>query len=337
MLQQIDAGAVGTVLLETFVSTVLFGLTCHQVFRYFRMFPRDPSQLKKMVSILILLCLSNTIFSMHASYYYLVTKRSQAGYLGNTVWSLKLVMLISDLIAFVTRLFFIHRLFVVTRANLWLSTPVTVFTLTRIGFNIATFSISFLAINSVKSSRAVEAINKLSSGFAALSDTCISGCLSYYLWRTNNGTMEKNKLIDKVILYVVNAGVLSSAVSTAAFICTMSMSTRFASIGLVQLGGAMYANSFMTVVNSRKSLYSPPQAGSFQLGPNIPDDIVGLDLLDGNKIQWKTVVAIHITRETHTVIDNERPASELSMHAEGLDVSEFGSKEAEEYKSAFHQ
>ncbi|KLO13137.1 hypothetical protein SCHPADRAFT_379237 [Schizopora paradoxa] len=81
--------SMGVTLVGAYTSAILFGLTSHQVFRYFRMFPRDHFILQRLVLILWCLIAASSIFIMHQSYYYLVSRRLQINFLVRPVWSIK--------------------------------------------------------------------------------------------------------------------------------------------------------------------------------------------------------------------------------------------------------
>jgi len=63
----------GALLVGSFLATLLYGITSHQFFRYFRMYPRDEVSLKAMVGGLWFLDSVHLIFFMHTCYHYLVT------------------------------------------------------------------------------------------------------------------------------------------------------------------------------------------------------------------------------------------------------------------------
>ncbi|KAJ3015361.1 hypothetical protein NUW54_g1067 [Trametes sanguinea] len=71
---------IGSVLVGTFLTTLLVGMLMQQTFRYFRLYPSDPSYMKawrldsfSQVVLAVILQLVTTALIMHTSYYYLVT------------------------------------------------------------------------------------------------------------------------------------------------------------------------------------------------------------------------------------------------------------------------
>ncbi|KLO13136.1 hypothetical protein SCHPADRAFT_379184 [Schizopora paradoxa] len=88
------------------------------------------------------------------------------------------------------------------------------------------------------------------------------------------------------------------------------MRSKLISLAFTQAVGGVYLNSFMTVLHSRYSTYNASQIGSFDLGRD--SDPTGGELfsvalrnLNGVQSTGKkpNAFTIHITKETHTVID----------------------------------
>ncbi|KAH7921583.1 hypothetical protein BV22DRAFT_1132172 [Leucogyrophana mollusca] len=100
----------GALLIGSLIGTALFGLTLHQFFRYFRMYPGDPLRLKVMVAVLWALDSVHVIFIMHTCYHYLVSYYLQPLELLTGFWSLRLVIIINSVITTITHFFFAHRI-----------------------------------------------------------------------------------------------------------------------------------------------------------------------------------------------------------------------------------
>ncbi|KAI0634472.1 hypothetical protein C8Q77DRAFT_1209171, partial [Trametes polyzona] len=65
-------GFLGTILLATVFTTMFYGLSVNQAYRYYRMYPKDVPLLRGMVAILFVVDTVHTAFAIDASYYYLV-------------------------------------------------------------------------------------------------------------------------------------------------------------------------------------------------------------------------------------------------------------------------
>ncbi|KAI5118379.1 hypothetical protein M0805_005844 [Coniferiporia weirii] len=88
----------GAILIGSFVASALYGLTTHQFFRYFRMYPDDPSGLKSLAIVLWVLDTLHLILCTHSSYYYLVSHFLQPLTLLEGVWVSSLCFLTHSLL-----------------------------------------------------------------------------------------------------------------------------------------------------------------------------------------------------------------------------------------------
>jgi len=96
------------------------------------------------------------------------------------------------------------------------------------------------------------------------------------------------------------------------------MSSKLVSLALAHIVGEVYVISFMTILHSRRSRYSACQIGSFDLGnDSAPTGAFGMGQynIDGAQspklaLRNLNAFAIHITKETHTVVDNHEQSAE---------------------------
>ncbi|KAI0759592.1 hypothetical protein BD413DRAFT_596465 [Trametes elegans] len=98
------AGLIGTAL-----ALMLFGLTVHQVYRYFRLYPTDSVYMKTYVVVLLLVETFHIILSLHSCYFYLITNYLQPGAFLVPVWSVNTVPLATGVVAVLSQCFFAHR------------------------------------------------------------------------------------------------------------------------------------------------------------------------------------------------------------------------------------
>jgi len=305
----------GIALVGAYSSAMLFGITTHQVFRYFRMFPRDHFLIQRLVLVLWCLTTASTILVTHQSYHYLVSRRLQLKFLVLPVWSIKLLLLISGIPAIFIRTFLTHRLFILYRRSLWISLPLGMLASLGLGFCIATTVVAYRVNHLLVFSRAAEWSYDVTLVLAAVSDIITAAWLSRYLARNGKSYMNSETLLSTIILFGINAGWLVSALSTAAVICALSMSSKLVSLALTQIVGEVYVISFMTVLHSRRSRYSVSQIGSFDLGSDsVHRDLFGMGAgqfyTNGTQtprlaLQNLNAFTVHITKETHTVIDKQ--------------------------------
>ncbi|KAJ3005105.1 hypothetical protein NUW54_g4494 [Trametes sanguinea] len=89
--------SLGAFIIGTYISLMLYGLTLHQSYRYFRLFPKDLLLMRIIVVATLILETVHTALCMHTCYYYLVVNYSNPAALLEGVWSIRLMPLLTAL------------------------------------------------------------------------------------------------------------------------------------------------------------------------------------------------------------------------------------------------
>jgi len=250
-----------------------------------------------LVACLWLLDTICTMLAMHVCYNYTVSHHARPLALLEIVWSLRVVVFLSGLLAFITHLFFAYRVHKLSGHNALVSATIGVTAMIRIGFSTAAMVLTWVMPNFARFLSLYSAIVSCTFGAAALSDIAVTACLFYFLCASEKPFSSSDSLFDKFLVYVINTGLLRSLVAVTALICIVTMKSNLVFIGVFFILSKMYTNSFMAVLNARRHTYVPSQIGSFDLGRD-------LDLEANNKIRCQGNLAVHITQEYHTTVDN---------------------------------
>jgi len=184
----------GVSLIGAYASAMLFGITTHQAFRYFRMFSRDKFVIKRLVFALWCLTVASTILVMHQSYHYLVSRRLQLNFLVRTVWSVKLLFLLSGIPATVIRIFLAHRLHIIYKRKLWISAPPGILGFLGLGFCIVTTAMAYHDDRLLVFSSLTERYYDTTLALATISDIVTAVWLSIYLTRNQKNVPEFGEL-----------------------------------------------------------------------------------------------------------------------------------------------
>jgi len=285
---------IATSILGTLFATILYGLTSHQAFRYLRVFQGDPLYLKVLVTVLWILLTVSSISIMHLNYYYFVTKRSLPEFLQGAVWSVDAVIVTSCAITCASRLFFAQRLHILTTWKYFVSGPIAAAVFCR-----AALCIAYICrgLHMWGRSSVAESLYGTGLAISAVTDSAIAFMLSFYLAKGKRKFTSYDNNFDRVLTYTVNAGILASLFSLTTVICMYSTDSLLVTVALSHLTDQLYVNSVMTVMHCRQSPQKPSGIGSFGMGGQ--DDIPHGE----QKENSSKTVKIHITRETHTLID----------------------------------
>jgi len=91
-------------------------------------------------------------------------------------------------------------------------------------------------------------------GSAALCDTAIAASLSYFLHKKRTGFKRSDEIINYLIVFSINSGLATSLISVASLITYLVAQKLWIYTALCFLIGRLYANTFLSSLNSRQIL-----------------------------------------------------------------------------------
>ncbi|KAL1937411.1 hypothetical protein VTO73DRAFT_13747 [Trametes versicolor] len=246
--------SLGAWLLGTYCGLLLYGLLVYQIYRYISIYPNDPAVLKIWVSAILLVETLNTVFTVHSSYYYLVTWGGRSIIFNKPpIWTMNSIAITGPLAITISQGFFARRVYIMAPRFRMVVYVVTVLLLGFCGCFLALAVEAFKAKNFFAQSLPF-------SGYVAAGVVCImaadiqlTAVLIHVLRRSRTGLRRTDSLIDLLVLYAVSTGLLNCLVNVldlAFALCfpTTMIYTSF-SIALTKL----YGNSFLTALNTRQS------------------------------------------------------------------------------------
>ncbi|OBZ76374.1 hypothetical protein A0H81_03414 [Grifola frondosa] len=297
----------GAMLIGTYIATMIYGLTTHQTYRYFRLYASDGWGLKSTVICLWVLDSFSTALSLHYCYYYLVMNYFNPEGLLEAVWSVQLVVAISSLVTIIAHLFLIRRIYLLGH-NRVLTAAVTAIAIVRLGESnrvITTLSGAHLVCDpgfgfAVTIEASVSRVNvarwklynapisdsqihpgrvqKICGLYVAnfhrfslsvISDTFITIALCVSLHGTRTGYKWSDSLINILIVYTINTGLLTTMFTLATLICLVLMPKNLIYFGIFTVTTKLHPNSLLAILNSRRSIADRGaeafEAGSFGL------------------------------------------------------------------------
>jgi len=244
----------GALLIGVFVSAVLLGVTCTQVFYYYQTYTSDGILIKGTVFTLLILEALRNAFSMHAIYKYTILDYSNPKGLLAASWTAIMTVGISGAIVFVVHLFYVRRIYHISKKNIPLVILLSMLSLAHFGTSlevtIRSFHMKFFAI--LESSKDIENVDAVLA-LAVATDLIIAGSLSFYLHTSRSGVGSTNTLINKLITHAVNNGVLTSVASIVILILAAT-EVNLIFFAIFQIVGSLYTNPMMANLNSRQSL-----------------------------------------------------------------------------------
>uniref|UniRef100_A0A8H7XSB1 DUF6534 domain-containing protein n=1 Tax=Psilocybe cubensis TaxID=181762 RepID=A0A8H7XSB1_PSICU len=119
---------------------------------------------------------------------------------------------------------------------------------------VAAIELLLLKKHAMLTSGKVPTILRLSSAVAC--DTAIAGSLSYYLHTKRTGFKRSDKMINYLILFSINSGLLLSATSIGSLITYLLVPKLWVYTALCFLLSRLYATTFLSSLNSRQVLFN---------------------------------------------------------------------------------
>ncbi|KAK7018316.1 hypothetical protein R3P38DRAFT_3200682 [Favolaschia claudopus] len=245
----------GALLIGTLVSFSLFGLTSSQTYAYWSRFPNDSWRLKSVVGVVWCAEFSHTICIGMALYFMLITNYGHPERLLILPDSLLAAAFLGSLVALVVQVFFSLRIYALSKS---LYIPIICWGLSAFRFlppNIILFmyrhrpATDFLG----KFNRLFDAIWAAS----AANDILISGtCVALLYSRRHQGQGSTVAMVDKLIAWTIETGVVTSIASIILLIFFVKLPTTFAWLALFVVIPRLFSNSILASLNSRATLRS---------------------------------------------------------------------------------
>ncbi|OCH88848.1 hypothetical protein OBBRIDRAFT_794872 [Obba rivulosa] len=263
----------GALMLAMVFSSVLYGVTVLQTYQYYDGYTEDPTYLKIFVAALWVLDTAQLVTVIHSNWWYLIANYGDLAALDIVPVSLAIEVGMTISIGVLVQSFFAYRVWYTSGRHALI--PLTIICLT-----LATFSLGiFYAVNGQRNP-VVEEIAKITwATVASLScsmaaDFLITGSLVYHLHRQRSGLRRTDKLINVLIVYTVNTGLLTSLAAMCTIILSKTLVGTQWQVIPYFLISKFYVNSTLATLNAREKLRNMP-TGMSTSGPvelsHLPD------------------------------------------------------------------
>ncbi|KAI9069538.1 hypothetical protein FKP32DRAFT_1586768, partial [Trametes sanguinea] len=247
-------------------SSRLYGITTLQSFIYFQKYQNDTPSLKLMVAAIWILETAHTAFCMQVVYSYLVSNFGEFEYFLNINWGVGVTVITEVVISTLVQAFYVRRVWIMSNKAKFLTAFIAAITVCRIGFGIGSTILSYqfgdwISFRAHKSSLATVSGGL---GAAALVDVLVALTLSFYLTRGRSSWQKaSNSKINLIMLYAVNSGAITASASVLSVILYATQTDSLVFLGLVEIQGKLYANSFLGSLNARSHIRNKNNAAQY--------------------------------------------------------------------------
>ncbi|KAJ7787566.1 hypothetical protein B0H14DRAFT_3505315 [Mycena olivaceomarginata] len=206
-----------------------------QTFLYFQIFPMDTAPYKCLVAWIWLTDIAHTITVC------------------TTIWQYAVHIMLTVIATLNANLFYTWRIHKMSKYNWWITGPICLLCLTRtsVGFYVA----SSMLLTKTKTwenihthLKAAEVAGRTAS---ATTDVVISLARYYYLRDLKQGYMQTREMVDAVVIFTINDGLLSCATVITMIACLLSMPNNLIWIAIFFTLAKLFSNSILTTLNLR--------------------------------------------------------------------------------------
>ncbi|EKM49661.1 uncharacterized protein PHACADRAFT_214190 [Phanerochaete carnosa HHB-10118-sp] len=243
----------GATLVGTLVGVFLSGIVSAQVYMYTRVYSNDRIGVKCMVALVWVMDLLHTCLICVASWMDLVERFGDWD-LDRITWSVGASVALTALVTFLVHCFLIYRIYMISNGNLYLTAPLAVLAFFRLVA--ATISTSeMIRLSSYQGFvHQYGYVFTMGLGSAVALDIVITAAMCFYLRRSKSRFSTMNDVIDTLMLYTVETGMITCVTTIASLACWVTMRKNLIFLGLHFTISKLYANSFLAILNSRVTL-----------------------------------------------------------------------------------
>ncbi|KAF8179552.1 hypothetical protein K438DRAFT_2021603 [Mycena galopus ATCC 62051] len=240
----------GSMLLGVILSAVLYGISLLQSLFYFTRYQRDTWQLKALVASTVFLDTMHLCFVIHTVYYYLILNYHSHEALQGMVWSVSLEALPTGITAGLVQSFYAYRVWRMSNHNIFLTGIILLLVLACAGCGTVWVVLALQArtyVHLLKISPLTITINALSTS----ADIIITSTLCFMLHRTRPVYLGTETMINRLILFTINTGLLTSFCAVASLISLIVSPKTLIYASFYFCIGRLYSNALLASLNAR--------------------------------------------------------------------------------------
>lgn len=244
---------IGAILLGTITCIFLSGIVTLQVVLYSRFYTDDPPKFKVLVGSIWLLDILHTAMIAATNWDIFITNWGNNAILDHISWTLATTISITALMTFIVQCFFAYRVYAVSRHNL---IPATIIILAFLRLVAAAAStVEMIRLRSFDQfANDYEWIFTLGLTLSSVVDILITVTFCYFLSKSRTDYGRLRHMVDLLILYTIQSGMLTCIVTIATLICWVTMPHNLVFLGIHLCICKLYANACMATLNARRSL-----------------------------------------------------------------------------------
>ncbi|KAF9020211.1 hypothetical protein BDZ89DRAFT_1020304 [Hymenopellis radicata] len=241
----------GPMIIGFLMNACLFGTLTVQLYLYYEAFPEDRLFNKCLAYGIYIMEFVQTVLIMHDAFAMFGSGFGDVQAITDIHFEWFSIPTLSGLVAFVGQTFYAYRIYTFTKRRAF---PVVILAISLTssiaGFVAGAFTFEAGNLTRVNNRRLTTAVGVWCGG-AALSDTLIATCMTYYLLQSDTGFRHTHALISKLIRLTIETGSVTALVNITALVLFFALPGTMFQAGTALLIPKLYANMIFVVLNSR--------------------------------------------------------------------------------------
>ncbi|KAJ7636314.1 hypothetical protein FB45DRAFT_1055763 [Roridomyces roridus] len=246
----------GALELGVLISYLLFGVTTTQLYIYFTRFPEDDWKLKLLVAFVWTCEASHSACVGHTLYFYTISNFGNAERLVEAVpFTLDTAVLLASVITSAVQGFFAYRIYIVGGKRIILPGIFwgisTIRLIGCVGIFVTGVKMTSLPVYEMQIGWLMNSVWAVGSA----NDIGITISLVYLLFRQRNEIHKRTiPLVDKLIMWSLETGMMTSAWAFLTLIFFAAMGHNFVWLAIYITGTRVFSNSLLANLNGRSTL-----------------------------------------------------------------------------------
>ncbi|KAJ6613738.1 hypothetical protein B0H10DRAFT_2047340 [Mycena sp. CBHHK59/15] len=242
----------GPWLIGLLISSVIFGITCFQVYLYYTKFcSRDSTFLKIFVGCLLTVeILHLTLLGM--SYYEAsVTNFGDYVAIFKGPWSLRAQIVVGVFLGTLVQMFYAFRIWTLAHKSPYMPLLIIICSLGALSMSIV-YTIKVSITKAFDNTGDVIPFSTSSLSLEVACDALITGAMVYNLWKGHTDYHRTNRALNILIAYTINSGAITTvfAICTLVLFLTSKVTLIYSFFFFILV--RLYGCSFMSILNSRE-------------------------------------------------------------------------------------
>ncbi|KAF9010873.1 hypothetical protein BDZ89DRAFT_1078082, partial [Hymenopellis radicata] len=241
----------GPMIIGFLVNACLFGTLTVQLYLYYEAFPQDRLFNKCLAYSIYILEFVQTVLVMHDAFATFGPGFGDVQAITDIHFEWFSIPVLSGLVAFVGQTFYAYHIYTFTTRRAFPVLIVAISLTSSIaGFVVGAFGFEAGSLT-LLNNRRTYIFTGVWCGGAALSDTLIATCMTYYLLQSDTGFRRTHALISKLIRLTIETGSVTALVAITTLVLFFALPGTMFEGCFALLIPKVYANMIFVVLNSR--------------------------------------------------------------------------------------